>query len=171
MDPMTMLILGGTAISAAGQAEAAEQALYRGYIQKALNEVAATQVVAIGQRRALEEQRQAELLAKRALAVGAAGGHADDITGLIADINGEGAYRAGVALYEAETEAERLRYEGKLAAEYGVGELKAGQTRQLATVISGAATMSKYNRGTTKKTDKTVPGDAYQPAQGYYRTR
>lgn len=146
MDPMTVMILGGTALNAVGQAEQAKQALYRGYIQKALNEVAAGQVVAIGQRRALEEKRQAELMAKRALAIGAAGGHAADMTRLIADINGEGAYRAGVALYEAETEAERLKLEGKMAAEYGAQVHGAGQTRQLATVLTGTATALAYNR-------------------------
>jgi hypothetical protein len=42
-----------------------------------------------------------------------------DITNLLADIEGEGAYRASIAMFEAETESNRLKFEGAQAAKYG----------------------------------------------------
>ncbi len=131
------LMIGGTLLSVAGQAKAGERSLVRGKTQKALNEVAAGQVIAIGQRSALEEKRRTEIIASRALAVASAGGAAQDIDRLIADISGEGLYRANLAMYEAETESERLKYEGVLAEQIGQDEFRAGGTQQLATVLSG----------------------------------
>jgi len=91
----------------------------RGYEQKSFNEVAAGQMIAVGQRAAMEESRQAELMASRAVAVAAAGGYVDDITHLIADIHGEGVYRASVMMHDARQSAEQLIFEGEQAAKYG----------------------------------------------------
>jgi hypothetical protein len=80
--------------------------------------------IALAQRRALEEQRQGELQASRALAVAAAsGGGVSDptIVNLLANIKGEAVYRANIALYEGEAQARRLRLEaaaGRLSGSY-----------------------------------------------------
>lgn len=134
----------GTVLSAGGQLKAGKRAGKRGRIQKAVNEVAAGQKVAVGQRTALEQKRQAELMASRAVAVAAAGGASQDIDNLIADIHGEGLYRANVAMYEAETEAENLKFEGLMAEQTGREREKASQIGALATVISGGARMKGY---------------------------
>ena len=88
--------------------------------QRIFNDIAAGQVLATGQRSAMEERRIAELTVSRAVAVAGAGGYINDVGHLIADIEGEGAYRASVALYESEQESKRLRWEGRMAEKYGV---------------------------------------------------
>lgn len=112
--------------------------LYRqGVIQKSLNEVASTQAVAVGQQQALEEKRQAEIMASRAVAVGAAGGSIQDIDHLIADIHGEGMYRASLAMYEAETQAEQLRYQGEMAERTGRKQKSASRLKAAGSLMSG----------------------------------
>lgn len=149
-----------TVLQAGTQMEAGFRAQKRGYIQKELNDVAAGQVIAIGQRKALEEKRQSELMASRALAIAAAGGAAQDIDYLIADISGEGAYRANLAMYDAETEAERLKYEGKLAKEYGVETSEIAQQETLATVLTSGTQMYGMSKlsPTTKDLSPTTKG-------------
>ena len=75
----------------------------------------AGQAIAISQREAGEQRRMANIDASRALAVAAAsGGGVSDptIVRLIANVKGEGAYRANVALYEGEARARQLRLAG-----------------------------------------------------------
>jgi hypothetical protein len=129
----------GTVLSASEEQQAGYRSMRQGKVQKALNEVAATQEVAVGQRRSLEAKRQADLVASRALAVASAGGAAQDIDNLIADITNEGSYEASVAMYEAETQAETLKREGRKAEMYGEDVQAASQKRALSTVLSGAS--------------------------------
>lgn len=140
----TPLIIGGSLLSYSAQRGAGRRALVRGKTQQALNEVAAGQVVAIGQRNALEEKRQADLMVSRALAVAAAGGAAQDIDNLIADISSEGVYKANIAMYEAETRAEQLKYEGILAERVGQEELEASRIGAFSTVLTGGAAAASY---------------------------
>ena len=86
--------------------------------QAVFSDIQAQGVRATGQMRALEEVRQAKLVASRAVAVAAAGGMVEDILPLLADIEGEGAYRASIANMEAETEARRLKFEGQQGIKY-----------------------------------------------------
>jgi hypothetical protein len=89
----------------------------------------AGQEIAVAQRGAMEQRRRAKLVASRALAVSAAsGGGASDptVARIIADIEGEGAYRAATELYRGEESARKLRmaasgsrYEGALAERSG----------------------------------------------------
>jgi len=139
------LMVAGGVTSMIGQGQAGREAYSRGLSQKAINEVAAGQAVAAGQRVAIEERRQAELTASRAVAVAAAGGAADDIDSLIADIDKEGEYRANVALYEAETEAERIKFQGELAARVGKDEYKASKVAQASTILQTGATIAALN--------------------------
>ena len=134
----------GTVLSAGAELKAGRSAAARGRTQKVMNEVAATQVVAVGQRKALEEKRQAEIMASRAVAVAAAGGSPDDIDNLIADISSEGVYRANVAMYEAETESENLKYQGLMAEQIGKEEEKASKLTALSTVLKGGGAIASY---------------------------
>ncbi len=129
------LTAAGGVLGAAGNAQSGKAAKVAGQRQRVANQFEAEQMdqqaiqsVAVAQRDAREEERRSRLLASRALAVSAAGGGASDPTTvrIIADIEGEGAYRAGVAMYRGEDEARRLRmaasakrYEGEVAAEGG----------------------------------------------------
>jgi hypothetical protein len=104
----------------------------------------AGQAIAASQRNAEEERRKARLLASRALAVAAAsGGGASDVTvqNIIADIEGEGTYRAMTALYQGEEKARQLsmaaagkRYEGELA-------VQASKQKRTAYTLGGLAQM------------------------------
>jgi len=100
----------------------------------------------LGQRRALEEQRQAELLASRALAVAAAGGGgADDptVSKIIADIRGEGAYRAALQMYDAEEQSRKLKFEGKMAEFIGKEEYETARMEAIGTLLGTGASMAK----------------------------
>ncbi|MGD9382202.1 MAG: hypothetical protein PVI03_07135 [Candidatus Thorarchaeota archaeon] len=143
MSAALALMGGGTLLQASGILRGGKAARQRGTKQRIYNEIAAGQVIAVGQRKALEQKRQAELMASRALAVSAAGGAAQDMDNIIADIHGEGLYRANVAMYEAETEAENLRFEGLMAEETGKELEEASQIQALGTVLSGGAMMMR----------------------------
>ena len=140
MNPMIALTLLGGGMSALNQMAAGDKAYALGLEQKAISEVAAGQATAVGQHKAYEVQRQYDLMASRAMAVSAAGGSADDIDNLIADIDSEGLYRAGLAIYEAETEAESIRYNGILSARQGKQAQDASRSTALATTITSAGT-------------------------------
>lgn len=112
-------------------------------------------VVAISQRRATEERRQGKLAASRALAVAAASGAGvsdPTIIDLIARTEGEGIYRANVALYEGEAESRRLRFEAAMGRLAGARAFGIGLTRQtsyqlaaIGTAFRGGASLySKY---------------------------
>lgn len=102
------------------------------------------EAVAIGQRAAMEERRQSDLVASRALAVAAAsGGGASDptIVNLIARAKGEGAYRAAVAMYEGESRARQYRI-AAAAGRYGGAEAELqGARNALGTAYSGLGAM------------------------------
>jgi len=140
--------------SAKQQGQAEQQAA--NYRAEQLDQIAG-QSIAASQRVAQEQRRQARLLASRALAVAAAsGGGASDssVTRIIADIHGEGAYRAAVALYEGEDRArqERMaasatRYEGELAAQSGSNAAKAGNIMALGSLLSGGMSLYEKYKG------------------------
>ena len=132
-------VLGGLT-KAKGQRKTGKMAMERGAEQKDFNEIAAQEMRAIGQHLALEEGRQAELMASRAVAVAAAGGSVMDIGHLIADIYGEGAYRASIALHDAESRARRLEFEGEKAEQMGLDEYKAAKKRSRGTLLTTLGT-------------------------------
>lgn len=142
------LILGemalGTGLQAAGAYRRGKLARLYGRLQSQQYKASAKQAVASSQRAAFEEQRRAELMASRALAVAAAGGGgADDptVTKIIADINGEGAYRAAVAMYEGEEAAKKLRFEAAQAEYLGEQEYKASKMSVVDTVLRGGGSL------------------------------
>ena len=92
---------------------------------------------AASQREAMEERRQARLLASRGLAVAAAsGGGADDpsVVNALADIEGEGEYRALTALYEGESEGRGLENQAR-------ARRAEGRNAKIAGLIGGAASL------------------------------
>ena len=127
----------GSLSSSSAQKKAGKAARARGRDQNRYAKIAAKQTEASGQISAREEKRQGELIASRAVAVAAAGGYSDDITGLLADIDGEANYRASIALFEAGTEAERQRFEGEQAQKYGADQNIAAQSQATSTLLSG----------------------------------
>jgi hypothetical protein len=142
-----VLTLAGTGKVASAQKAEGRAARSRGYEQQSFNEIAAGQMRAVGQRAALEEGRQAEIIASRAVAVAAAGGSVSDITHLIADIYGEGAYRASVALHDAETQARRLEFEGEQAAKYGEDVYDASKKKAKGTKMGGLGSVVSFAGG------------------------
>lgn len=115
----------------------------------------AGQSVAASQHAAREQRRQAELVQSRAIAVAAAsGGGVSDptVVNMLGRIAGEGAYRAGLAIYEGEERARTLRmgaaardYEGDLALEAGDMAKGAYDIHKGATMFKGASSLfSKY---------------------------
>ncbi len=120
-------------------------------------EVRAKETIAAQQRVAAEERRQSELAQSRILALAAASGaSASDATveNLIARTAGEGAYRSMIALYEGESEARMLRWQGKAAkAEAGIESdllKRRAEATELAGVASiletGASLLGKYGK-------------------------
>ena len=139
--------LYGASKSAKGLKKTGKEAKKRGREQRAFNYATAKQVMASGQAAMFDETRQAELVASRAIAVAAAGGYIDDIDHLLADIHGEGAYRASLVMRDYEMEAESLRFQGDQAAEYGADQYQLYKGRATATkigAVTGLLTASSY---------------------------
>ena len=131
-----LLSFGGSNKAARGIDEQGRLSKERGLEQQTYNQVAATEVMAIGRMNASEDRRQARLIASRAVAVSAAGGSVSDIEHLIGDIYGEGASRAAISLMDAQSQSNRLLFEGDQAAKYGA---------QLAESARGAASAQRMS--------------------------
>jgi hypothetical protein len=143
------LIVAGSLLQAYGAAEAGSAAAEQGRRQYQQNLIAAGQAKAAAQRDAMEETRKGKLIASRALAVAAAsGGGASDpsVVNTIADIDGEGAYRASVALYGGEEESRRLITEGKFAQYEGQQKRSAYRMQAATSLISGITEASIYSK-------------------------
>lgn len=106
--------------------------------------------VAASQREALEERRQADLAASRALAVAASsGGGVSDPTmvDILSRTKGEGAYRARVALYEGQAKRRAMRIAAVGGGSFDASEsLKAGYNAAALGSLarSGASLYAKY---------------------------
>lgn len=141
------------------QGEAAQAAAN---FEAAQMDQAAGQQIASAQRAALEQRRRAALIVSRGLAVAAASGAgASDptVANLLADVEGEGAYRAGVALYEGEERARQLslgadakRYEGEIMKQGGKDRQTAYTIAGIGRGLAGGGSMfAKYGMGGPKK--------------------
>ena len=152
-----MSVMGGN--SAANAAKTAgERQKVAAEFETAQLEQNAGQVIASSQREAEEQRRQARLVQSRALALaGASGGGVTDpsVVNLIGDIAGEGAYRAGVALYQGQDKARQLgmaaaakHYEGTVAQETAANKAKAYRIQGLTGAFTSASSMfGKYGAG------------------------
>jgi len=136
------IAIGGALLSNSASRKAGKRSAEAARKQAEFDKRAAGQRVAVGQREALEETRQAAIKASRAVAVAAAGGYAvGDIENLIADIEGEGVYNASLAMYEAETEAEKIRFYGLQSLQTGLDTQKAKKNEGLATLLNVGASI------------------------------
>ena len=154
----------GTGAQVAGYEQAADDARLAGRRENVERQFEARQLeqqagqsIAAAQRDALEERRNANLAASRALALaGASGGGASDptIVRIVSSLKGEGSYRAGVALYKGEEQARKLRmgaagktYEGLLAEDQGNRKGSAYEIQATAALFEGGSSLaSNYNR-------------------------
>ena len=176
MGPAAIPILAvGTVLQFAGQMAQADAAKAAGRDAQIMadyrarqQDQAAGQEIAASQRGAAEERRRAQLVASRALAVaGASGGDVSDPTvqNLLADLEGEGAYRASLALYQGEDRARQLKQgsltsiaEGDLAMSQGKSKAKAYQTSAFGNLFAnGAGLYSKYGGGGVKAEQLPAP--------------
>lgn len=155
----------GTVLSAAGQLKAGGAAKRAGRERRKVSQFEARQLeqqagqaVASAQRGAMEEQRRADLMSSRALALAASGGGGVDdptMVSLFSDIESEGAYRAGISLYQGEEEARKLkmaatakRMEGEIAARGGEEQQQAYNLAAMGSLIEGASSLyMKYGGG------------------------
>tara|TARA_R110000868_G_scaffold142759_3_gene360209 strand:- start:2398 stop:2988 length:591 start_codon:yes stop_codon:yes gene_type:complete len=163
-DPFTWVSIIGSVVSFAGNMQAGKAAKQAGERQQAAAKFQADQMAAqsiqeqaAAQRGAIDQRRQASLIASRAVAAaGASGGGVDDpsVQNLISDIRGEGAYRAAVKLYQGEDAARQLRmggeakiYEGSLKMQDANDRASAYYTKGIG---SGLSLMGKYGSGGPK---------------------
>lgn len=180
----TVLTSYGLKEQAKADVRTAEQRMAAGEFQAKVMEQRAGQEIAFAQHQGIEEKRVAGLVASRALAVAAAsGGGASDTTvvNLISKVKGEGAYRAGVRLYEGESRARNLRlaasakrYEGATGVAEAYQAQKITNRMAFANLLIGSGGLyGKYGGGSggnnmTPTSDFTYTGydSAGGPAYG-----
>ena len=120
-DPVTAMMamkVIGTVFSVVGTLKQGSAAQQVGEYNSILLKQKANEEFAIGQRKAQEQSRQFRVLESDALAAAAASGAgASDptVVNIIANLAGEGAYRAGMEMYSGESQARRYRYAAKQA--------------------------------------------------------
>lgn len=140
MAASTALSVGGTIIGANAEAKQ-----LRGEAEQ-LDSMAG-QDRASSQRRAVEARRQSRLLQSRALAVAASQGGASDptVVNILANLEGEGEYRALTALYEGEEEARSKEAQAKARRKEAKNVKKGALISAGAQILQAGSTMyDKY---------------------------
>lgn len=147
--------VAGTLLEYQGGMAASKNAKVAGQRNRAAKEVEATTLrqrageeIAVSQQRAIEEKRRAGLVASRVLAVARGGATDPTVINLLANISGEGAYRAAVRIYEGKEAARGLKnqanasaYEGELAEEAGNFQSYAYKNAAKASLLKGVGSM------------------------------
>lgn len=159
----TIMSVVGTAVSVIGQMNAAKASEQQGLAIAMMRQSEAAELErqageqkAESQRVAQEERRRSRLVASRAVALTAGqGGGVEDptIQRLLADIQGEGGYRAAVRLYEGEEAARQLQFGASSRRASGMAAYDEAQNTgtamrigALGSLISGAGSMyEKYD--------------------------
>lgn len=106
----------------------------------------AAQEFAASQRLMMEELRNAQYVASRALAVaGASGGGVSDPTvmNIVTNIKSEGAYRAALALYDGEEKARTKRLAARITEIEGNDELAYGDYRKRAYQLEAIGALAE----------------------------
>lgn len=138
------LAVAGTAMQAGGTILGANARADDLRSQAVQLEQMAGQDRASSQRTAAAQRRQARLLASTALARAAAsGGGADDptVVNILANLSGEGAYRAMTALYEGEEEARSKEMQALARRKEARNAKRAGAISAVGTILQSGATM------------------------------
>jgi len=149
MAAAAILMGAGEAFNLYGQYQQSKMAALMGRMRRQYADKAAQQTIAAGQRAMLEERRNAEIIASRALAVAAAGGRSGDQSAnkIVADIYGEGAYRAAVAMYDAEEQAKKIKFEGAMAEYSGEQEASSIRKGMIGSALSfGGSMYAQYKK-------------------------
>jgi len=180
-----ILQVGGTILSAFQQKKAGSEA-EKASVQAASNTRAMAEFEALQQERyageakqeaeliAAEQRRTARRLASDALAAAAASGAGardPSVVNIMAEIMGEGNYRAQVALYEGEKEARnrmlaaaagRISGESGAAARIGEGraQARAGSLAATSTVLRGVGSWAE-RYGVPRETPVSASGDSF----------
>lgn len=181
--PIAIMAIG-TVLSVAGQMQASKAAKKQAESQKQAADYEAAQMnqlagqtQAASQRAAMNERRRAGMIASRGLAVaGASGGGASDptVVNLLADIEGEGAFRAATALYQGEDKARQYRmgatgkeFEGAVALQGGQARASAYQLSAFGSTLQGAGSLyGKYGMGGPKAGGLATDGGLYGGGAG-----
>lgn len=157
----------GTVMSAIGSLVAGNSARDAGAAHRTAADYRAAQleqnasnVVAAGQRTAADERLKAQLLASRAIAVAGSQGSPvtdGDVTKIVSDITGRGAYNAAIALYNAEDQARQMNMGAEAERFTGAVQEAGGKQKQAAYSFGAAGKLaeasslfSKYGRGGPK---------------------
>lgn len=137
---MAALSIAGSAKTAMSEREEGLAARTDSRVEAAQGRQNAGQVRAYATRQAVEERRKARLVASRAQAVGAAqgGGMDGNVENTIAQITGEGEYRALLAMHEGDTRARGLEFEADVTTRGGDRAYRAARHRAVATTMRGA---------------------------------
>lgn len=101
---------------------------------------------AVSQRDAIEQRRQARLVESRGLAVAAAsGGGADDptVVNLLANVAGEGEYRALTALYNGESDARGLESEADARRKEAKNVKRASYFKAASSLLSAGSSLQQ----------------------------
>lgn len=149
--------VGGSAMQASAAREAGKAGQEMKELEAQNYEAQAVQSVASAQREMLNERRRKELVVSRAQALAAFGGggvNDPTVQNIIGDLEGEGAYREAIALYQGEEEARKLEYAAGLSRLEGLNLRKGGEAQSRAYAIQGVASAvqsasslySKYNQ-------------------------
>ena len=148
------LAIGGSLLSAFGSLTEGRQMYAASQYQAKQMESNAGQAEAAGQRDAINQLRQSELMQSRALAVaGASGAGATDPTvlRLISGIAGEGALAAQTAMFNANEQARGMRNQASATRFEGKQAKSASKIKAISTVLSGAGSAamagSRFNNG------------------------
>jgi hypothetical protein len=135
-----MLMAGGTVLGAAGKLQEGNAAKAASRFEAAQLDAQANTERASGQRAAIEETRNAQLVQSRARAVGAASGGGVDAK-LAGDLAQEGQYRSLLAMWQGdeaaigrEQQASAVRFDGEQAQ-------KAGRIGAASTLLSGGSSL------------------------------
>lgn len=162
--------VAGLAFSAYGSSKsksAAKEAGREGQIAKEFEakQLERQAVASLGsaQRTMLAERRRKELVVSRAQALAAFGGGGvsdPTVQNIVSDIEGEGAYREAIALYQGEDEARKLnesaylsRKEGAVIRRGGQAQARAYQAQGISTALQGASSLyTKYSQSQTNAT-------------------
>lgn len=145
-----VLAIGGSALSAGGSIISANSQAKELRMQADQLDAQAGLKRASSQRQAIDEKRQARLAVSRGLAVAAAsGGGASDptVVNTLANIEGEGEYRALTALYNGDEEASSMEAQAA-ANRRGASAVKtAGALKAAGTILSaGAGLFDRYGK-------------------------
>ena len=135
------MMIGGALAKSKAQKEEGKQAQKMAQYKAKQIEDKAKFTRAVSQRNAAEDQKEAQLLESRALAVAAAsgGGVSDpDVINRIGKIEAEGFLRALNTMASAETEARDLERQAFMTREEGDELAQAGKTSSTGTLISAA---------------------------------